>query len=321
MRRFALGAAAALMALAALLIYPGAAVEGARRGLGVCAEVIIPSLFPFFVLSSAIMELGVPARLARALSPLTRRLFGVSGAGAAAFFMGVLGGYPLGAATAAGLAGRGDVSRREATRLLGFCNNSGPAFLIGAAGVGVFGSARAGMALYASHVIAAVVSGVLMRGKNESIMSTSPALSEPQPGALTRAVTASVRNILNVCGFVVTFACVVDVLDAAGVFARLAGELAYRTALDAGAARALLSGFFEIGGGISALRGCEPTRLNFALVAFIIGWGGLSVHFQTASAVSAAGLGTRRHTAARILSAVLGAAMAAALYPLTGLGL
>ena len=278
------GAAALAASLAALLIWPSAAAEGVRRGLSLAAESIIPSLFPFFVLSALAGELGVPQRLARRLSAPMGRLFGLPGTGAAALLAGVLGGYPLGAA-----------------------------FLIGAAGAGVFGSVRAGLALYAAHVLAALSSGLVMRGRGRSVMSTLPEVPHPRPGAFARSVTASVGNILNVCGFVVIFSALVSALEAAGIFTRLAGGLSLASGLELSASRALLTGFFELGGGIGALRGCSPTRTNFALAALIIGWGGLSVHMQTASA--ARGVPMRRHLAGRILSAALGAAYAAALCP------
>lgn len=299
-------AALCAAALAALLIWSPQAAEGVRSGLAACGEAIIPSLFPFFVLSSALSELGAPQRLGRALAPLMR-VFGVSGCASTAMCMGLLGGYPLGAASAADLAGRGLISRDEAGRLLGFCNNSGPAFLVGAAGVGVFGSAEAGMALYVCHALAALCTGLLLRGGGGPSLPAPPA-AEPAPGAFARAVTASVGNMLKVCGFVVIFSALCGVLDASGLFVRLYGALAARCGLELGAARALLTGFFELGGGISALRGCSPTRASFTIAALMTGWGGVSVHMQTAAA--AAGLGLKRHLAGRVISAALSALFA-----------
>ncbi len=316
MRRFFLGCALSLGSCAALLLWFPEASEGIRHGLGVCGDVIIPSLFPFFVLGSAVMELGIPQRISRRLSPAMSRLFGVSGAGASALVMGLMGGYPLGAATAASLAERGVITRRECARLLGFCNNSGPAFLIGAAGVGVFGSVRAGAVLYLCHALAAVTAGAAMRGKYRAEPARVPPAPDVEPGALARAVTASVKNILNVCGFVVIFSAFTSALDASGVLPRLAGELSVRLGLEPGVARALTTGFFEIGGGVSALRGCSTTRVNFAAAAAIIGWGGLSVHLQTAAATARVRPGAARHTAGRLLSAVFSAAYSFLLYPL-----
>ena len=314
MRRFVFGSTLAALGLALLLLWSAEAAEGVRHGLGICAEVIIPSLFPFFVLGSSIMELGIPQRASRALSGVMSRLFGVPGAGAAAFLMGVMGGYPLGAAAAADMCERGVISREECSHLLGFCNNSGPAFLVGAAGAGVFGSVRAGLVLYACHVLAALTSGVIMRGRAVGVPSTTGAVPEVLPGALARAVTASVWNILKVCGFVVLFSALVAALDASGMLSRISGELSVHTGLELGAARALATGFFEIGGRISALRSCSHTCANFALCALIIGWGGLSVHMQTAAATVAVKPSAARLTAGRLLSAALSAAYAYCTY-------
>ena len=63
-----------LALLALLLLFPRQAAEGARSGLSVCAGVILPSLFPFLVLSSLFSSLGLPAVLARLAGPLLQRL-------------------------------------------------------------------------------------------------------------------------------------------------------------------------------------------------------------------------------------------------------
>ena len=89
--------AATLTALGALLLCSQAALESARAGLTLCAQMIVPSLLPFFILSSLLQQLGLPGILGRWLSPVTQRLFGIGGAGASALLLGVTGGYPLGA--------------------------------------------------------------------------------------------------------------------------------------------------------------------------------------------------------------------------------
>lgn len=88
-----------LLALAALVLCSAQAMESARYGLMLCAQMIVPSLLPFFILSSLLRQLGLPGVLGRLLAPVTERLFGIGGAGASAFLLGVTGGYPLGAAT------------------------------------------------------------------------------------------------------------------------------------------------------------------------------------------------------------------------------
>ena len=124
-------------------------------------DVLIPSLFPFFVLSSLLISTGLAGLCARPLESFMRPLFGVGGAGAAALSLGLIGGYPVGARTVAQLVQRRECSQTEARRLSLFCNNCGPAFFIGAAGVGVFGAKEAGFLLLGANLTAAVLLGIL----------------------------------------------------------------------------------------------------------------------------------------------------------------
>ena len=80
--------AAALAALGALLVCSQAALESARAGLTLCAQMIVPSLLPFFMLSSLLQQLGLPGILGKLLSPVTQRLFGIGGASAFNLSMG-----------------------------------------------------------------------------------------------------------------------------------------------------------------------------------------------------------------------------------------
>ena len=154
---------AVLCCFSALLLLPEISAQAARDAMLLCAQTLIPSLFPFFVLSSLLIACGASELLSALLSPLMRPLFGLSGAGAAALALGLCGGYPVGARTAAELVENGALSQEEGERLLAFCNNAGPGFLLGVCGAGVFSSSRAGAALYLTHVAAALCAGLLIR--------------------------------------------------------------------------------------------------------------------------------------------------------------
>ena len=137
-----------LWATLALILWPDQAMEAMRDGLKLCGNVILPSLFPFFVLSSLVVELGMSRYLGKLLEPVMAPLFRVNGNCAAALALGFVGGYPVGARTAIELYEQDQCSRTEAERMLAFCNNSGPAFILGVVGAGVFGSGTAGLLLY-----------------------------------------------------------------------------------------------------------------------------------------------------------------------------
>lgn len=71
---------ALLCAVLALMRWPQESMAAARDGLALCGNVIIPSLFPFFVLSSLVVELGMSRYLGRLLEGVMAPLFRVGGA-------------------------------------------------------------------------------------------------------------------------------------------------------------------------------------------------------------------------------------------------
>ena len=276
-----------------------------------CARLLIPSLFPFFVLSGFLNRLGLPGLLGSLLAPFASRLFGVSGAGASALLIGLTGGYPAGAAYIADMAKSGSVSKQEAERLLGFCNNSGPAFIVGAVGIGVFGSVKIGLILYGVHILAAFLTGLLFRGKHPCAETQPLQLDSADPAlALVESVRQAVPAILSVCGFALCFTVLFAVLDAGGALSALCETIAVRLHFEPLFVRSLLTGLFELGSGTAALQELRPCPETLSLAAFLLGWGGLSVHFQTLGVLSGCNVKGALHLTGRLLSAGFAAALA-----------
>ena len=180
-----------------LFCFPGESAQGARQGLLLCRDLLIPALFPFFVLSSLLIETGWAGRLVRPLARWARPLLGVGGAGTTALLLGLIGGYPVGLRTLASLRQRGDCSQAEARRAALFCNNCGPAFFIGAAGTGVFGSREAGFLLLGANLLAVLVLSVGFRllggpvpAGRVAVETKAVPLAEAFPGCVSSALTS-----------------------------------------------------------------------------------------------------------------------------------
>ena len=285
---------AILGAGALLLLHPEAASEAVRRGLTLCFRTVIPSLFPFFVVVSLLLKLGMADYLQWLCAPFMGPLFRLKGVCAMPLLTGLLGGYPSGAKAAAELYSQGQVSRQEAELLLGFCNNCGPAFILGYVGAGIFRDQRAGGWLFLIHAAAALVAGmVLSRIKKDRgpalLRSNLPVKPVRFPEALTLSVSGALGSTLQICAFVVLF----QVLSAL-----LPPETP-----------GMALGVLEMVTGIAAL---EPGRTGFIAAAAIVGWGGLSVHCQALSVTAPAGLSFRWHWIGKAMQAGLSAVFAAA---------
>ena len=313
--------AALLCAAAALLLYPQQAMQAARDGLELCANVIVPSLFPFFVLSSLVVELGMARYLGRALEKVMWPLFRVGGACASALVLGLIGGYPVGARTAIRLYETGACSRAQAQRLLAFCNNSGPAFILGVVGTGIFESGRIGALLYLAHLAASVCVGVLFRfwGGDGEGPRRAPAphfRAQRFSAAFTQSVMGSLTSILNICAFVVFFTVAIRLLFLSGAMDRaaaLAEVLLSPLGVDRSWAERLLIGLLEVSSGVASLAGEGALAGRVSMAAFMLGWAGLSVHCQVLSFVGDSGLSVGPYLGGKLLHGFLSAAFAAAL--------
>ena len=307
----------------ALMFYPQESMQAARDGLTLCYNVIIPSLFPFFVLSSLVVELGLAGYLGRALDPFMRPLFNVSGSCASAFALGFIGGYPVGAKTAISLYEKGMCTKTEAERLLSFCNNSGPAFILGVVGAGVFGSSKVGVLLYLAHAAASVCIGILFRFYKAGGKGKREARATPQFHAerFTVAFTGSIKNsflsTLNICAFVVFFTVVIRMLFLSGILsgaARAMGFLLAPLGFTTEWAERLLTGFIEISSGVWTLSGSGALAGRLSMAAFMLGWAGVSVHCQVLSFIGGSGLSVRTYIIGKMLHGGLSAAFIGILF-------
>ena len=288
-------------ALAGLLLRPDMSAQACRDALSLCAQTVVPSLFPFFVLSSLLVSGGSADAVSALLGGVMRPLFGLGGAGASALALGLLGGYPVGARTAAELYGAGALEKREAECLLGFCNNAGPGFILGICGGAVLHSPRAGLYLYLVHVASALLTGIplcrdLPRRGAVYHKPANAANAAPFASLFSAAVRGALTGILNVCAFVALFLVLLRLLAAA-----------LPAAVSVSPLYPLLLGFVELTNGVTAL---SPTRGGFVLCAVLLAWGGLSVHAQTLSVLDGTALSTRFYWRGKMLQAALSAPLA-----------
>ncbi|MBE6594782.1 MAG: hypothetical protein E7644_03165 [Ruminococcaceae bacterium] len=286
-----------------LLLRADVAMEGARRGITLTMGTLLPSLFPFLVLSDLLVTLGAGEMLGRWLKKPLRRLFGVSGGGAAAFLLGTLCGFPTGAATAVALRKKGVVSGKELERLFLFVNNPSPGFLISVVGGAMLGNAAAGAALFAATTLSSVLIGITLRllagpVPEETSASAAPLLS---PGDVGASVKRGFFTMLQVAALVIFFSAVTatltSVLQAAAVPRAL---------------EVLLIGLLELTSGISAAVTALSPESAFLLAAFFAGFSGFSVCMQVLAVAEGEGLRPWPYLLAKTVQGVLSLGLASA---------
>ena len=101
-----------------------------NTGLTTWYKHMVPSLFPFMVLSGFLLRSGLSIQISSLLYPVLGRIFRLSSNCIYVIIMGFLCGFPMGANVVAESLSLNRISRREADLLLAFCNNIGPVYFI-----------------------------------------------------------------------------------------------------------------------------------------------------------------------------------------------
>lgn len=275
-----------------LFAKPLVCAAGVQSGLSLCARVIVPSLFPFMVLSSFLLKSGLGAILSAPFNGICKALFRLPGICAPVIFMSMVGGYPIGPKMTAELLRTKQLTKGQAQRMNLFCINAGPAFTIGTVGAVLLGSVKAGVLLYVSAVCASLLTGVLSVAAEKekpppSAALTLPALRDPVQ-AFVDATAGSVLSVLTVCAWVILF--------------RTLGEIVASLPLSDGF-KLFFSCVSEVANGCQSAAGELPAPALAAIISF----GGLSVHCQVLSDVRESGLGAKYFYTARVVCASLSA--------------
>ncbi len=270
-RRQILIGAAAFLGMLILILDGKTALEGARIGIGLCLKTAIPSLFPFFVLSTLLTS-----ALSGTSLGLLRPVQNVCGLGSGTesiLISSFLGGYPVGAQSVAAAWYSGKISKQEAERMLSFCNNAGPSFLFGMV-ASMFPETWAAWSLWGIHILSALMTARCIPGHGESITpQKSDAVSPSQ------ALNASLRVMAVVCGWVVLFRVLIAFLKR---WVLWMFPIEIQTAL---------TGLLELSNGCCELILISDLRLRYLICSGMLAFGGLCVTMQTAAVTNGLSLG------------------------------
>ena len=269
-----------------LIVRSDRAKAGMTESLSLCAAVLVPSLFPMLILSDLIASCRCPAALQRLCAAPLRVLFGLSPGCLAPLILGLTGGYPLAAKTAASAKERGLIGREDARRLTLFFTCPGLPFSVTAAGAGFFGSRAAGATLFAACAAADVAAAIIYNRRFPAAGGHVPAEgSSGGAGGLIRSVERATGGIFSVCAWVCAFGTLLTAL------APTEGSGPGRW----------LPLFTEVTAGARA----AAERRDLPLTAACLAFGGLCIFCQLLPEIKSSGVGAGRYLCVRLLCAAI----------------
>jgi hypothetical protein len=259
--------AGALLLLLLFLCQSDLLTSAAREALAFSANVILPTLFPFLVLSGLLTEASRGIRLPG--GQWFRRLLRIPEEGMLAFFLGALCGFPIGVKVTVDLYRAGALTKDEAARLAALSANTGPGFVIAGIGSTLFGDATVGALLYAIQLGSALLLALIQAGRTPPLPPSEGSLPQNKEFSFTDLLYRASLSLLGITGITVFF----------GVLA------AFPARLLPPPIAAFLTAILEVGNGTKAAAAL-PLAIGFPVSAFAVSFSGISVLMQSASLLS-----------------------------------
>jgi len=289
-----LSAAAVFLLTVLILAFPSRSLFYACNGLDLWFKKMIPTLFPFMVLSGIMIRMNLTDSFVKIVKPLLTPLFRVNGNCLYVLITGFLCGFPMGAVVTSQLYERKKLTKPEAEFLLAFCNNIGPVYFLSFA-MPVIGITKPAAFLFGMYGIP-LLYGLFLR---YTFYRNKIRLTPPPDGtvkavnsfmqALDESVMASLTSITKLGGYMIFF----NLLN-------IVPDLFLKENSFFGA---VVSALFEITGGLLNLKNKAPI-ISLCMMTF----GGLSCIAQTNSSLQPTDLSLKKYTFHKlILTAVCAA--------------
>ncbi len=273
----------------------GKILEFVKTGLKLCYSSVIGSVFPFMILTDLIYSFSDFNSL-RLAKYCFERVFKINANAIGAYVCGILCGFPLGVKIAVTMYKDGLINREECERLIGFVNNTGPAFVISGIGAAMRGNTFDGFILYISMVLSSLITGIMLGiGKKASFLQAS---KKEKTFSFTESVKSAGLGTITVSSFIIFFSVVsglADLLIKNNIFLYF------------------LLPFIEISNAAKVLASQNTFSKDFSLLitSFAVSFSGVSVHLQAKSCLSGTDLSMKCYYKAKLLQGFLSALITA----------
>ena len=294
-----------VLILILLLMRPALAFDGAKSGLLLWFNVVLPTLLPFMLCSSLLVAWGGVPLITRPFAPLFR-LLGLSDKGSYALMSGLLCGYPMGAKTTSDFLDQGRLSVQEGKYLLAISNHPSPMFVLGyvMAQIALIPSMASPCPLWA--VLAALYLPILpisilarccYHYNRQTREEACPLAAQAAPEktacfSFDTHMMSCFETMVKIGGYIMLFSILALYLT---VFPFQMPPLL----------RPALLGSVEITTGIQMIASSVPGSMGALLIIGSAAFGGFSGIFQTKSVLKNAGLSIRHYMLWKMLHSAL----------------
>ena len=249
-------------ALLLLILDTKTAIDGSIQGIDLCIKTLIPTLFPFLIISILSRELlsGIHFRLIQQLLKPCMLPKGSE----MILVLGFLSGYPIGAKLTQEAYTQNQISKTDAQRMLMFCSNAGPSFIFGIV-ASFFEHSWIPWLMWLIHISSGYIVAIIVAEPPRPFYCAENNMKIRFVDAIPNAL----KSLSSICGWVIFSRIVLNFLEK-WFLHDLPNTI-----------RLLLSGLIELSNGCLQLDCIPSADTRFLIALTMITLGGFCIALQT----------------------------------------
>lgn len=261
---------------------------------------LLPSLFPFFVMSDLLLAYGFVDIVSFFLGFIMTKWFYLPKDAAFAFFVSLFSGFPSGSKYVNDLLNTKKISIDDANYLIMFTHFANPFFIVTTIGLFLLSNIKAGYIILISHILSNIIVAFIFRKKkvilnNDNNYKKAFYLSSPDKPfitILTNSIFKSFKTLVNMLGIIMIFLMITTIIK----------KIIPLTGITNG----LLSGFLEMTQGVKYISSLDISLpIKASILSAIVSFSGLSVHFQVKSIIDGTDIKYSNFLKARVVQSFI----------------
>lgn len=276
-----------LVIILIIAINPEPYISATFKGLTVWAEIVLPSLFCFFILTKLLMNAKNTPKIFNFLNKPFEKIYNTPKVGGYIFAMSAISGYPLGAKLISEFYKDGTISSAQAHRLTAYCSTSGPMFILGSLASSLFNNFRLGIVILISHFLASILNGFIYKNYGKNLKETEPKqnlnLQENiKKESLNDILFNSITSVLMVGGYIALCFTVLEIFINTNILSPIINGLNFILPPNSKFAESIIKGITEVTNGCVSLANKNYSLKSVAMaLTTLLSFGGFSIHLQS----------------------------------------
>ncbi len=294
-----------LLTIILFFSFPSDIIASVTFSISIWKDNLIPSLFPFFMVSELLINYGFIELMGESLKGFMTKVFHLPGEASFVLIGSLISGFPSSSKYINELLINNQINEKQASYLLKFNHFSNPLFVIGTVGTLLLNNKEIGILILIVHILTNFIIAFIYRPKKENLIdekssfkkgiskmykkiANSTSFSE----VLSTSIFKTFKTLLLLLGIITTF------LIVNALLIRIFNLSSYSSGI--------ISGLIEMSGGVKNIALLDlDMPIKASIITFFISFGGFSVHMQVMSILADTNIKYFPYFIARIIHGII----------------